>query len=129
MNYLRAIRSGFIVWILLIITFATLGSIPGIKDSMQQQTIVVALLIICYAVLGATLYYKKGGRDHGLKLGLIISATALVLDALITVPFFEIPAGRSYLNFFTSSLLWMLVSINLITVWTYWRLSVKKAFD
>ncbi|WP_127121923.1 DUF5367 family protein [Chryseotalea sanaruensis] len=128
MNYLRAIRSGFIVWVLLIITFATLGSIPGIKDPMLQQTIVVAFLIIGYSILGATLYYKKDKNQHGLKLGLVISATALVLDVLITVPFFEIPAGRSYLSFFTSPLLWMLVFINTMTVYIYWVLSVRRQF-
>ncbi len=59
MNYLSAIQSGFIVWILLIITFAILSSIPGIQDSILQQTIVATILMVGYATLGAYLYYKK----------------------------------------------------------------------
>lgn len=125
MNYFRAIRSGFVVWALLVISFATLQWIPGIRDSELQQTIVIAILMICYAALGSSLYYSKGNSDHGLKLALIISATALVLDALITVPFVEIPEGRGYVSFFTSPLLWMLVLINVVTVCLYWRLRVS----
>lgn len=126
MNYLNAIRSGFIVWILLIITFAIFSSIPGIRDSMLQQTIVVTILMVGYATLGAALYYKKGVHHHGIKVGQIISATALVLDALITVPLLEIPAGRSYASFFSSPLLWMLVLINMITVYMYWVFNIKR---
>ncbi|MCZ8215066.1 MAG: DUF5367 family protein [Cyclobacteriaceae bacterium] len=126
MNYLNAIRSGFIAWILLIITFAIFSSIPGIQDSMQQQTIVVTILMVGYATLGAALYYKKGVHHHGIKVGLIISATALVLDALITVPLLEIPAGRRYASFFSNPLLWMLVLINMITVYMYWVFNIKR---
>jgi hypothetical protein len=126
MNYLNAIRSGFIVWILLIITFAIFSSIPGIQDSTLQQTIVVTILMVGYATLGAALYYKKGIHHHGIKVGLISSATALVLDVLITVPFLEIPAGRGYVSFFSNPLLWMLVLVNLVTIYLYWVLRVRK---
>ncbi|NBP67711.1 MAG: hypothetical protein EBR30_05665 [Cytophagia bacterium] len=126
MNYLNAIRSGFIVWILLIITFTIFSSIPGIQDSTLQQTLVVTIFMVGYATMGAALYYKKGVHHHGIKVGLIISATALILDVLITVPFLEIPAGRSYLSFFSSPLLWMLVLVNLVTIYLYWVLRVRR---
>lgn len=51
--------------------------------------------------------------------------TALILDALITVPFIEIPNGRSYQSFYTYPLLWLLVVINIATVYTFWRLKIK----
>lgn len=121
MNYFRAMLSGVLVWMLVITTFTTLSSIPGIQDSLFKQSIIVSLLMVCYATLGAILYYKKGNRDHGLKVGVVISATALALDVLVTVPFFEIPAGGSYQSFFTSSALWILVSINNATLYVYWK--------
>src|SRR5688572_2893208 len=107
MNYFRAILSGVLVWLLVISTFTTLEAIPGIKDSFQQQSIITGILMVLYAMLAAVFYYKKGNRDHGLKVGLVISATALVLDVFITVPFFEIPNGRGYQSFFTSPVLWI----------------------
>lgn len=125
MNYFRAILSGIIVWMCVIITFTVLSYIPGIKDSFILQTIVVGIVIIAYARLAAMFYYKKNVNDHGLKVGLVLSATALVLDALITVPFFEIPKGSDYVSFFSSPALWLLVSINLITVYFYWRKRVR----
>ncbi len=125
MNYFRAIFSGIIVWVCVALTFMSLGYIPGIKDSLQQQSIIAGILMPFYAMLGAMIYYQKGNSDHGLKVGLAISATALLLDVLITVPLFEIPNGGSYWIFFTSPLLWMLVTINITTLFIYWRQRVR----
>jgi hypothetical protein len=125
MNYIRAIQSGVFVWMLVITTFTVLGLMSGTRDSFLLQSIIVSFLMFGYATLGAILYYKKGNREHGVSVGLIISTTALTLDVLITVPFFEIPAGRSYQSFFTSPVLWVLVVINILTVYVYYLLSVK----
>jgi hypothetical protein len=52
--------------------------------------------------------------------------TALVLDALITVPFVEIQNGRSYYSFFSSSIFWIFVDINSTTVYCFWRIKIKN---
>jgi len=84
------------------------------------------IFIVLYANESALFYYKKGIKLHGLLLGMIMSLTALVLDALITVPFIEIPNGRSYYSFFSSSVLWILAGINSITVYCFWRMKIKS---
>jgi hypothetical protein len=127
MNYFRAIRSGFIVWMLVATTFIALSIIPGTRDSFLLQSIIVAILMVCYATFGALMYYRKGNREHGIKVGLVISATALILDMLITVPFFEIPAGRSYQSFFTSPVLWILVFINILTLYVFYKRRTMRA--
>jgi len=71
-------------------------------------------------------YYKKGNKIHGLLLGIIMSVTVLILDALITVPFVEILNGETYQSFFSSTVVWILAIINLITVYCFWRIKIKK---
>lgn len=122
----RAILTGALVWLLIFITFAVLGYVPTIKDSLDLQAIIVAVLIVPFATFGASVYYKKGSKVNGVAIGLIMVVTALVLDALITVPLIEIPNGRGYQSFYTYPLLWLLVIINMATVYFYWRLRVKQ---
>lgn len=55
----------------------------------------------------------------GLQLGIIMSLTALFLDIIITVPFVEIPNGRSYESFFTSPVLWILAFVNAFSVFLW----------
>lgn len=77
--------------------------------------------IVFFGILGAKIYYKKTLKTHGLLLGIAMSATALILDVLITVPFVEIPNGRSYYSFFSSPVLWLLATINALSVYFYWK--------
>ncbi|WP_131494911.1 DUF5367 family protein [Flavobacterium sp. MEB061] len=84
------------------------------------------IFIVLYANESALFYYKNGIKLHGLLLGIIMSLTALLLDALITVPFIEIPNGGNYYSFFSSPVLWILASINSITVYCFWRMKIKS---
>jgi hypothetical protein len=92
---------------------------------MNLQALIVAVLIIPFAIFGASVYYKNGNNDNGFVLGIKMVITALILDALITVPFVVIPTGGSYLSFYTFPLLWLLVAVNMATVYLYWKLKVK----
>ena len=125
MKKIRAILIGALVWVLVFAAFTTLAYLPVIKDSLNQQALIVGILIIPFAALGASIYYKNGNTDNGFMVGVIMVVTALTLDALITVPFVEIPNGRSYQSFFTYPLLWLLVVVNVTTVFFYWTLKVK----
>lgn len=126
MNNSRAILSGALTWLFVAIAFSVLGYIPVIKDSLNQQTLIIAVLIVPFAILGASVYYRNGNKGNGVIIGLIMVATALVLDALITVPFIEMPKGGSYKSFYAYPLLWLLVLVNIATVYFYWRLKVKR---
>lgn len=121
MNWGRAIISGTIAWLFVIITFYILEHFPYIQKSSIALALTAAFTIVIYAWFAAVFYYKKAEKKHGLQAGIIITATALLLDALITVPFIEIPKGSSYHAFFGNPLLWILVIINVITVFVYWK--------
>ena len=125
MKILRAILSGSVSWALVFITFTIFSFIPGIKDSVLQQGLIIGILIIPFASVGAAIYYKNGDKSNGLNVGLIMVITALILDVVITVPLVEIPYnGSSYSAFFTNPLLWVLVAENVAVVYLYWRLEL-----
>jgi len=126
MKYLKILLPGTIVWLCVSVSFYILSFVPLINGSFKSQAIIVMIFIVLYANESALFYYKKGIKLHGLLLGIIMSLTALLLDALITVPFIEIPNGRSYYSFFSSSVLWILASINSITVYCFWRMKIKS---
>ncbi len=126
MKYLRAVFSGSVVWILISITFMILTFIPVIKESLNQQALVVAILIVPYSLFGAYLYYKDGNKHNGLLLGIIMVVVALLLDALITVPFIEIPSGGSYISFYFYPVLWVFVGINIATVYLFWKVKIDR---
>jgi hypothetical protein len=125
MQNIRAILTGALVWIFILIAFICLGYVPILKDSLNLQALIVGILIIPFALFGASIYYKNGNKDNGAVLGVKMVVTALLLDALITVPFVEIPNGGSYHSFYTYPLLWLLVAINIATVYFYWKIKMK----
>ncbi|MBF4464234.1 DUF5367 family protein [Flavobacterium sp. LC2016-12] len=125
MHFLRGMLSGLFVWTCVSLSFYILGSIPVIKDSFFAQAFIVMIVISFYVFLAAQFYYKKGYQTNGMIVGIIIAGTALLLDIFITVPFVEIPNGRSYQSFFSSPVLWILVLITVFTVYFYWKKNVK----
>ncbi len=132
MKIIRAILAGTFVWALIFSVFTITGFIPAIQEPALLQWIIVAAFIIPFAWAGAAIYYKKEevAKINGLYSGSIMLATALVLDALITVPFIEIPYnGSSYSAFFTNPLLWVLVLENIAVIYLYWRFKVKSTLQ
>ncbi|CAI2769204.1 DUF5367 domain-containing protein [Flavobacterium collinsii] len=125
MKYSRGILSGFIVWLCVSISFYLLDNILLLKDYFLIQAAIVMVLIVFYAIVGAKFYYQKKYNIDGFALGVLMSGTALFLDVLITVPFVEIPEGRSYESFFTSPILWALATINVFSVYIYWKRKIK----
>lgn len=126
MNKIRAILTGSLVWLLVFTAFAVLAYLPRFKDSLDLQASIVGILIIPFAILGASIYYKNGNKDHGLAVGSTMALTALLLDVLITVPFVVIPTGGSFQSFFTYPLLWVLVLINILTTYFYWKRKIAN---
>ncbi|NGM66818.1 DUF5367 family protein [Sphingobacterium sp. SGR-19] len=122
MKHFRAISIGAMVWAFIFLTFAVLEFVPAIKDSLNLQMLVVGILIVPYAIFGASIFYRNGNEENGMKVGVIMALTALILDALVTVPLIEIPRGGSYQSFYSFPLLWLLAFINIGTIYVYWRL-------
>jgi len=127
MKKIRAISTGALVWLFIVITFVILGYVPMLKDSLDRQAIVVSIFIVPFAVYGASVYYRNGSKENGLIIGIVMAATALLLDAIVTVPLIEIPKGGSYQGFYTYPLLWLLVAVNIATVYFYWRLKIQRS--
>jgi hypothetical protein len=130
MKYIRAIFSGILVWIAVSLSFYILEQILFVKDSFFWQSFMVTIWIVFFAIGSAKFYYWKNYNMSGLQLGIIMSLTALFLDVLITVPFVEIPSGRSYESFFTSPVLWILAFVNAFSVFLWKKGSkVKKSIS
>jgi hypothetical protein len=125
MNYLKILLPGIFVWLCLSISFYISEQFPVLKNNFNIQAIIILIMIILYSSTGAYFYYKNGSKTNGLTLGIVMSLTALILDALITVPYVEIPNGRSYQSFFLSPFLWLLALVNVITVYSLWRIKVR----
>lgn len=119
-NFLRSILSGAIVWSMIFTLFIVLSMIPVVKDSKSYQIIIVSIMLIFFALLGATFYYKKGAIGHGLVVGSVMAATGLLLDACITVPLLILPIeGGSYSHFYSDPFLWILIAESMIVVTLY----------
>lgn len=126
MKYIRAIFSGILVWAAVSISFYLLEQILFVKNAFFWQSFMVTIWIVFFAIGAAKFYYLKNYKMSGLKLGIIMSVTALLLDVIITVPFVEIPNGRSYESFFTSPILWILAFLNAFSVFIWQKQNNKK---
>jgi len=126
MKIVRASLIGSVVWTVIFCLFTLLSILPITKDSQTLQALIVGICIIPSAYIGAKIYYKNGNSGNGLIIGLIMVTTALILDALITVPLVEIPYNKGdYLTFFSSTILWFLVSINIVVIYYYWKTKIQ----
>ena len=126
MKISRVILAGIIVWVLIFVTFIAISAIPVIKNSEMQQYLIIHVLLIPFAAFGAKFYYKIEQKTNGLVIGLLMALTAIVLDAIITVPLVVIPHNGSYLSFFSNPLLWTIFIEFTLIVFFYWKLKVKS---
>lgn len=118
MKLLKAIGLGIVFWVLIFVAVSVL--MFGFKlsaPSINYYTILYLIVAIITIVL--TLIYfsgkkkTRGGFLRGILVGIIFIIIGVILDALITVPFFIIPQGGSYMSYFLDSylLIGFLVSI------------------
>ena len=125
MNIKRALLSAVIVWILGVSVYSGSFFFELMEDPELQANILLTLTVIPIAVFGAYFYYRKGHKTNGFKLGIAMFITAMVLDALITVPLFIIPLGGSHLTFFADPGFWLIGVEYILAIWFYWRFSVQ----
>ena len=125
MKSLKAVLIGVFIWFLGASFYTASYLFPFLKNVELQANLTLAIALIPNAWLGARLYYKWQPNTHGLHVGLVVLLTAILLDALITVPFFILPAGGSYLGFFGTASFWFIAIEYLLVVYGYWRLKAK----
>ena len=117
LNIKQAMISSLVVYLIGITSFILSYFIPLLDDKDLQANLVLMITIIPAVLIGANLYYRKGYHTKGLQLGIMMFLGAMTLDALITVPFFIIPYGGSYLSFFGDPGFW-LIAIEYVAVVT-----------
>ena len=122
LNVRSALIASVIAYILGV--FAFLGSffIPVMSDPEAQANLVLSIAIIPAAMLGARFYYRNLQEPNGFILGVFMFFIAMILDALITVPVFVIPAGGDHISFFTDPGFWIIGLEYILAVVIYWRI-------
>ncbi|MEH6537235.1 MAG: DUF5367 domain-containing protein [Psychroserpens sp.] len=116
----RAILIGIAIWIIGVLFYSISHYAPIIEDADTQANIVLFVIVIPLVWLGCSYYYKKDNKTHGMKVGQIMLLTSVALDALITVPLFEIPNGGNHYSFFTAPGFWIIAFEFLLVATLYW---------
>ena len=124
-NKKSVIISALIVYAIGITAFVGSYFFPVMSDPDLQANWVQSLIMIPAAALGAHIYYRKGHSANGFVLGILMFLVAMILDAIITVPFFIIPYGGDYVSFFTDSGFWLIAVEYISVVAAYWQ--IEKA--
>ena len=107
-NQLLSIITAIIVWLLGVSFYLASFQFSILKNVGVQANIILALGIIPSVYLGTYLFYKKASLKPS-YLALTYIGIAAILDALITVPLFVIPAGGSHLEFFSNPIFYLIV--------------------
>ncbi|MEM9921511.1 MAG: DUF5367 family protein [Bacteroidota bacterium] len=115
--------AGFIAYIFGVSAFVGSFYVPFLPDPEVQANLVLSIAILPAAMLGARSYYRKGHSTNGFLLGAAMFFVAMILDALITVPLFIIPAGGNHIAFFTDPGFWIIGLEYVLAVAIYWRLT------
>lgn len=116
----RAILLGIAIWIIGILFYSISYYVPILESADTQANIVLFVVVMPLVWLACSFYYKKDNKTHGFKVGQTMLLTAVVLDALITVPFFVIPRGGNHYSFFTSVGFWIIAFEFLLVSSLYW---------
>jgi len=102
-------------WLTLFISYIVIVY-PFISyDLIDRPEYALSICIIPTYFIWTSLYYRKKSKINMLSFALISALVAVFFDGIITVPFFEIPEGRSYGAFYGNPLFWILI-IEIITV-------------
>lgn len=127
MKIKRAFLAAVLVWVIGVSVYSASYFVHILADPELQANILLTLAVIPASLLGAFIYYKNGQQTHGLRLGAFMFATAMVLDAIITVPLFIMPLGGTHFTFFMDLGFWLIALLYIGMVALYWKLKVAEA--
>tara|TARA_R110002167_G_scaffold358364_2_gene574392 strand:+ start:960 stop:1361 length:402 start_codon:yes stop_codon:yes gene_type:complete len=120
MKIQRAILSGMAIWVVAILFYSLSYYVPILENADEQANLVLFVIVMPLVWSGCAFYYRKDNTTHGYKVGQAMLLTSVVLDALITVPFFVIPNGGSHYRFFTATGFWVIAFEFLAVAVLYW---------
>jgi hypothetical protein len=120
MKAIRAIIAGLIVWALIFVEWTVLIFVPGLRSLGNWQFIIHYAMLVPITIAGISFYYGKNEKKiHGLYLGAVMLATGLILDALITLPFFVVPQGGSFVGYYMNPLMLIGYLVFLVVAFAY----------
>jgi hypothetical protein len=125
MKTIRALLTASTVWVLGVSIFIISYYIPLMEDQELQANIALSLSLIPLGWLGSRFFYIKYPHPNGFVFGLIMVFTAIILDALLTVPLLILPIGGTYLEFFSAPAFWLIAIEYYLVVLLYWWVKVK----
>ena len=99
MKLLRALGVAVLLWILIFIEISV--TMFGLKLSNTATYVIHYILMAPMALFLAWLYYKSKDKVNGFLLGIFMVLVGIILDMIITAPLFIIPAGGSYVSYFS----------------------------
>lgn len=107
-NLKRAGISALIIWILGVSAFVGSYYIPLMDNLDEQANWFLTVALVPAILIGVYVYYRRSSPSNWLFLGGFMFLLTMILDAMITVPLFIIPAGGDHLSFFGDPGFWML---------------------
>ena len=127
-HFKSATISALIVYVIGVLSFIASYIFPVMPDADLQANWVLSIVLIPAAMLGAHIYYRKGHQTNGFVLGVVMFLIAIILDAIITVPYLIIPLGGSYTSFFGDPGFWLIAVEYISVVAAYWQIerAVKR---
>ncbi|WP_420579882.1 DUF5367 family protein [Reichenbachiella sp.] len=126
MKTIKAIIIAVLIWVVGVSFFTLSYYLPVLEDLELQANLTLATILIPTVWLGTHLYYQWSGSRHGLKVGIIIVSTLILMDALFTVPYFIIPYGGSYQEFFGAITFWLIAMECLLVILLYWNTNINS---
>ncbi|TDK47979.1 DUF5367 family protein [Algoriphagus formosus] len=108
LNIKKASISALIIWLIGVSAFIGSYLIPLMDNLDEQANWFLTLALIPAILIGVHFYYRKSNRTNWLSLGGFMFFITILLDAIVTVPLFIIPAGGSHLSFFGDPGFWIL---------------------
>jgi uncharacterized membrane protein len=127
MKTFRALLAAGTVWALGVSAFTISYFVPLMNDLDLQANIALSLSLIPLGWLGSRFFYLKYHHPNGFVFGLIMVSTAIILDALLTVPLLILPIGGTYPEFFSAPAFWLIATEYYLVVLLYWWVKVKPA--
>lgn len=106
-NIKRAVLSGALAWVLIFFEVSILMFGFKLQPSGMTYYIIHYILLIFIVAVCASIYFNgtktKTGLKEGILAGVVMFASGMVLDAIITVPLFV----KDYVLFFGN--IWMIL--------------------
>ncbi|OEK06504.1 DUF5367 family protein [Roseivirga misakiensis] len=125
-NLKKASLSALIIWGIGVSAFVGSYNFTILNNANEQANLFLIIALIPAIIIGVYFYNKKGTQTNGLPLAVYMFLVTILLDSVITVPLFIIPAGGDHLSFFLDPGFWILgIEYIILVIVANWIFSRK----